>query len=199
MKFLGLVLCLILAVLSCSAQTIRICSGGAGQITDSLGQVWLTDQYFTGGDIGYTSDPIQGTADSRLYATTRVGLYGDFEYNIPVANGSYALTLRFAETVYWAKGGRVFNVIVNGVPIMTNFDIMEWAPSRTAVDKTFPITVTTGKVRIQFIGVTHRAIVSAIQLESSAFRVCPENVVLYAGESVQFTVVEGPCPAPVTK
>ena len=180
-----------LAGLASAQSVIRISSGGAGAITDSLGRQWLSDRYFTGGDIGYTSDPIKGTPDSRLYATTRNGLYGNFEYNVPAANGSYNLTLKFAETLYWNKGARVFNVIVNGYPVLTNFDILNEVPARTALDKTFPITVTNGTVRIQFNGVVHLGIVSAIELQptpsATEISISPSSVALTAGQSVQFT------------
>ncbi len=146
-------------------QPVRISSGGDSvNYVDSVGQVWLTDRYFTGGEVRYTGDPIAGTSDRRLYATARAGLYTDFSYNIPVANGDYQLTLKFAEIQYNAAGYRVFNVKVNDALVLSNFDIMAEVPARAALDKTFNITVSNGNVKLEFIGVVHRAIVSAIQL-----------------------------------
>ena len=78
-------------------QPVRMNCGHASQTyVSATGEQWLTDRYATGGDGLYTADAIANTADRYLYATARYGLYGDFEYKIPVANGSYKLTLKFA-------------------------------------------------------------------------------------------------------
>lgn len=178
-------------------QAIRINAGGASStFTSAAGEQWLTDRYFSGGDLAYTGDALGGTSDRYLYATGRTGLYGDFEYNIPVANGSYNLTLKFAETFYWYKGNRVFNVVVNGSPVLTNFDILNEVPARTALDKTFPVTVTNGTVKVRFQGVVHYGLVSGIELEPSTSQpvtvaVSPAQAALTAGQTQQFTAAVG--------
>jgi hypothetical protein len=88
----------------------------------------------------------------------------DFIYNIPVANGNYQLTLRFAEIQYASAGARVFNVTVNGAAVLTNFDIVAQAGSWTAIDKQFPVTVTHGAVQINVHGVTGVGLLNAIQI-----------------------------------
>ena len=37
--------------------------------------------------------------------------------------GKYSVTLKFAELYWTAKGGRVFNVAINGTTVLSNFDI----------------------------------------------------------------------------
>ena len=77
-----------------------------------------------GGQQLYTSYTVTGTPDSPLFRTARAGYYGDFSYTIPISNGTYKLTLKFAEVQYSAAGQRIFNVSVNDNPVLSNFDIV---------------------------------------------------------------------------
>jgi Malectin domain/Domain of unknown function (DUF1929)/PKD domain len=141
---------------------ILVHSGGA-TYTDSLGQVWSADKDFIGGSTASTTKAIANTADPTLYQTER---YGDFSYQFVVANGSYNVVLKFAE-IYWTKTGqRIFNVAINGTPVLTNFDIVAAAGAPlTAIDKTFPVTVTNNQVTVQFTsGSADQPKVSAIQI-----------------------------------
>ncbi|MGB8522602.1 MAG: malectin domain-containing carbohydrate-binding protein [Candidatus Acidiferrales bacterium] len=141
---------------------ILVNSGGAAY-TDSLDQLWSADKDFIGGSTASTTKAILNTADPTLYQTER---YGDFSYQFIVANGSYNVVLKFAE-IYWTKTGqRIFNVAINGTPVLTNFDIVAAAGAPlTSIDKTFPVTVTANQVTIQFTsGSADLPKVSAIQI-----------------------------------
>jgi len=145
------------------AGEIDINCGGAA-LTATNGTSWSADSYFSGGDLVYAGDSISNTSDLGLYRSARTGLYGDFSYAIPVANGNYTLNLLFAELQYWNVGDRVFNVTVNGAPLLTNFDILTQAASRSALVKSFPISVTTGSIQIAVQGVVRRGILNGIQI-----------------------------------
>jgi hypothetical protein len=95
--------------------------------------------------------------------------YGSFSYQFAVPNGSYTVALKFAETYWNSAGRRIFNVSVNGTQVLTNFDIVASAGAPlTAVDKTFPTTVTNGTISIQFIpGSADFPAVNAISLVPS--------------------------------
>ncbi|MCB0360579.1 MAG: hypothetical protein KDD44_13120, partial [Bdellovibrionales bacterium] len=59
------------------AQATRINVGGESY-TDSLGRVWVADQFFSGGDVYQDAVPISGTSEDTLYQSER---YGDpFSY-----------------------------------------------------------------------------------------------------------------------
>ena len=144
----------------------RVHAGG-GSYTDSLGQTWNADTDFSGGDVYNTASPINNTPDPALYQTER---WGAFSYQFAVPNGSYSVVLKFAE-IYWnSVGQRVFNVSINGTQVLTNFDIVAAAGAPlTAIDQTFPVTVTNGTVTIQFIpGSADLPKVSAINLVPSS-------------------------------
>jgi hypothetical protein len=147
-----------------SGQTVRLRCGTSGSYTASDGSVWQGDQYFTGGQQLYTGYPVSNTSDTSLYQYARQGYYGDVNYSIPVANGSYQVTLKFAEIQYASPGQRVFNVTLNGTQVLTNFDLVKQFGYWTAVDKTFAVTVTGGAVQLNLHGVTNQGIVNAIQV-----------------------------------
>ncbi len=60
--------------------------------------------------------------------------------------------MKFAE-IYWTNAGqRVFNVSINGTPVLTNFDIVATAGAPLkALDRSFGVTVTNGTINVQFI------------------------------------------------
>lgn len=173
-----------------AAQGIQIDSGyAAGSYTAPNGTLWQTDQYSTGGDGLYTSNAIQNTTDPALYRTARYGLYSNFGYQIPTANGIYNVTLKFAEIRYSAAGERVFNITINGTEVLTNFDILSHTSLNTALDETFPVSVANGLIDIEFIGVVNGGIVNAIQIQPSSAQTlslsAPASTVV-SGQSLQF-------------
>ena len=167
---------------------IRVHAGG-GAYTDVAGHLWSADSNFSGGDLYSVSDPIANTSDPTLYRSER---WGAFSYNFSVPNGSYNVTLKFAE-IYWSSAGqRVFHVSINGTQALTNFDIVALAGAPfTALERTFPVTVTNGAINIQFIsGVADNPKVSAIEILSQSgvtLQVSPPLVDLFASQSQQFT------------
>jgi hypothetical protein len=109
------------------ATVWRVSAGGPAY-TDSGGNAWAADTQFLGG-YGYAvtaAAPITGTSDAALYQTERYGnLFNsnNFSYSFPVPPGSYQVMLKFAETDFTGPGQRVFNVAVNGSPVLSNFDL----------------------------------------------------------------------------
>lgn len=130
----------------------RVAPGATASYTDHDGNVWAPDTGFTGGMTSATATPItiDKTNDSPLYNAER---YGTFRYAFPVANGSYIVTLGFAETyaAITAAGQRQFNVSANGQQKLSNFDIFAEAGGRNiAVTKSFQVDVTGGTVALNF-------------------------------------------------
>ena len=77
-------------------------------------------------------------------------------------NGDYTLNLLFAD--YYGPGQRRFNVSVEGQQVLTNFDISAEAGVNTALVKSFPVTISDGKLDMAFVSVTG----FAAQIYSSA-------------------------------
>jgi hypothetical protein len=151
---------------SSSAFTPILINAGGPAYTDAAGQKWSADAGYSGGLPWSVTSPITKTNDPALYQTCR---YGDFSYNYAVPNGTYAVTLRFAEPTFSSAGARIFNVVINGAPVLQNFDIFAAAGGEfVALDKTFTVNVTTGQIAIQFIsGPANSPMINAIAITAA--------------------------------
>jgi hypothetical protein len=140
----------------CQDAVIAINAGGA-QYTSGAGVTFLAEQYATGGNTYSISSgtEILRTADDIIYTSEH---YGDpFTYTIPITDGNYIVELHFAEIFHGVAGAdpiadigdRVFNANVEGVTVLTDFDIIaEVGKPLTAVSRRFPVTVSDGDVVI---------------------------------------------------
>jgi hypothetical protein len=77
------------------------------------------------------------------------------------------VTLKFAELYWTLPGQRVFNVSIANQPVLTNFDILANVPRNTALDRTFPTSVTNGTLTIAFTTLVDNAKIAAIEIVSS--------------------------------
>ena len=137
-----------------------------------------SDNFFVGGElpaaagwgaIGLSGNTVIHGLDSeeipetgRVWDMWREG--SNFSYKIPVANGSYRVTLGFLEpTRNTPVGARVFSVSANGSTVITDLDIVDQAgAAQTAMVRTFDATVSNGVLTLNFVGTTGKAIVSNI-------------------------------------
>jgi hypothetical protein len=140
---------------------IRLDAGG-GAYTDAAGRAWAADAGFSGGSPWATANAIAGTADDPLYQAVRYG--GAFSYALGVPNGAYTVTLKFAEGYWTAAGQRVFNVAIEGQPVLSSFDVAKEAGPNAALDKSFAASVADGVLDIAFSAVADNAMVSAIEV-----------------------------------
>ncbi|WP_151637665.1 glycoside hydrolase family 2 TIM barrel-domain containing protein [Noviherbaspirillum aerium] len=100
--------------------------------------------------------------EGRVWDAYREG--ASFSYEVPLANGSYRVTLGLLEPTATSAGARVFTVDANGVKA-ADVDVFARAGARnTATSASFATTVTGGKLRLDFRGVTGNAIVSNIAI-----------------------------------
>lgn len=122
-------------------------SGGNGY-TDYLGIPYQADNYFSGGSTYQTAHEIFQTNDDPLYQTERTGV---FSYFIPVSNGTYRVTLRFAEIYpYINVGARKIAVDIEGKRVISNFDLYVTAGIYRPYDfiVPYPIAVSDGVLNI---------------------------------------------------
>jgi uncharacterized protein (TIGR03437 family) len=146
-----------------ASGVIRIHAGG-GDYTDPDGNAWSADRGFSGGGTFTTTNAIRNTPTPALYQSER---WSDqpFKYSFTVPNGNYTVTLKFAEIYFNQPGQRLFNVLLNGQPALTRFDIVaEAGASFTAVDRPFPVVVSDGRITIDFAPVLSNPKVNAIQI-----------------------------------
>jgi Malectin domain len=160
------------------AEVVAVNVGGA-QYAGADGTVYRNDAWFSGGSTYTTTASIAGTTDDRLYQNDR---FGNFSYNIPVANGDYLVTLKFAE-LYWTEvGRRVFNVSMEGKAVLSHLDLVAKVGPKARYDVTLPVTVTGGVLNIRFQSVVDDATISGI-------KVAPKSASVSAATNVR--VVSG--------
>ncbi|CAM4230433.1 malectin domain-containing carbohydrate-binding protein [Zobellia roscoffensis] len=148
-------------------NAIRINVGGGQTVLDD--QIFIADTYAGGGNQFDEDIPIDGTTDDALYQTER---FGTFSYEIPVpSSGEYDIRLHFAELFFGVgsrpgnPGDRVFNITIEGSPVLTNFDILAEVPAATALQKEIDnISVTDGFVSISFTSIEQNPKVSGIEV-----------------------------------
>ncbi len=149
--------------------------GGPGY-TGKNGIVYQADTQFSGGQNYKTTAAIVGTEEDLLYQSER---FGNFSYNIPLPNGNYSVTLKFAEIYpYTFPGSRIFSVKAEGQDVLMNLDILSWAGKNKAFDVTIPVSVLDGVLNLEFLAQAGNAKVSAIVVAS--YQPKPPQEVVFA-------------------
>ncbi len=144
-------------------------------VTDAQGRTWEPDQYYRGGILLRRQPVVTGSADPDLYSGER---YGHFSYVIPVPEGSYALTLYFAEAYFGSQdnrsggiGSRVFDLYCNGQALLRDFDVFrEAGGSGKALVKTFHGLKPNpqGQLALDFVPAKNYALINAIEVEDES-------------------------------
>jgi trimeric autotransporter adhesin len=128
-----------------SNDIVAINSGGpaVGNVTGGDAS-FVADEYFVGGSSANSGNLVNtsgvtNAAPEAVYQTARNGVA---TYTIPgLAPGAqYGVLLHFAETYWTAAGERVFNVAINGTPVLTNFDIYATVGQNAALVEQFNAT-----------------------------------------------------------
>jgi hypothetical protein len=140
---------------------------GVHPVYDREGRLWQADSYFLGGRLEDRQTRYAGVEDLALYGS---GRFGNFNYAIPVAGGdTYRATLKLADSTSRAVGERVFDVLANGAPLLTNFDLFQRAggPNRAAEITFHGLKPNAqGKLVFQFLPVRDYAMLHAIAIEA---------------------------------
>ena len=132
---------------------------------------FVADEFFAGGatinhpntiDLSGVTNP----APMAVYQTARIA---SFTYTIPgfTAGSSHTVRLHFAETYWGTAGSRIFNVTINGTPVLTNFDIFATAGAKNkAVIEQFTENANaSGQYVIVFTPVKDNSLVSGIEVQ----------------------------------
>ena len=146
---------------------IRVNAGWMTDFTDAQGRLWSKDYGYSTPTQSYNvSVPIANTTADMypLYQSSRYRYTDEnFNYRFNVPNGSYRITLKFADYTYNEAGHYNFDVRINGTAVLTDFDPDAAAgASKTAVDRSFDVVVTNKAVQIDIIGHAGGAIINGI-------------------------------------
>jgi hypothetical protein len=160
-----------------AVKAIEVLPAGSGLTINAGGNVYTAtggkrfsaDSYYASGSVSsIASGEIANTADDALYRNARFGV---FSYGLPSGNGTFDVTLHFAET-YWGSratggvGSRRFNVYVENVKRLSDYDIVAKAGgAMRAVKETIRVTVTDGILNLYFAkGLADNPLLSALEV-----------------------------------
>ncbi|MFZ3200919.1 MAG: malectin domain-containing carbohydrate-binding protein [Candidatus Acidiferrales bacterium] len=111
---------------------------------------------------------VTNPAPAAVYQSGRDGV---FSYTIPgfVAGSSHVVRLHFCETYWTAIGQRVFNVSINGTPVLTNFDIFKTAGGQNIanIQQFTENANANGQFVIQFTSVVNNSLINGIEIDAS--------------------------------
>lgn len=104
-------------------------------------------------------------APQAVYGSER---YGNMTYTLPnlIPRLTYTVRLHFAEIYFSAPGQRIFNVAINGTPVLSNFDIVSQAGSSfRAIAEDFSAAAnSSGVITIAFTNVVDNPKISGIEV-----------------------------------
>lgn len=158
-------------------QTFRLNAGGPN-FTTGGGNAFVADQAYSGGSFGFIGgttasfgNAIGNTTDDALYQTIRrtSGSATTFSYDFDVAaSGNYNVTLHLMAPAL-GSGSFIMNVVAEGVTVFSNLDInTEAGGTFNALVKNFSVTVTDGRLDLDFVRVNKAALVCAIEVVSGS-------------------------------
>jgi hypothetical protein len=134
---------------------------------------FVADVDFNGGGASATgavidTSAVTNPAPQAVYQSER---FGSFTYTIPGFNpgAPYTVRLHFAEFFWSMAGQRVFNVLINGTQVLTNFDIIAaaGAKNKAIVEQFTSNANSSGQFVIQFVTVKDNAKISGIEIISN--------------------------------
>jgi Malectin domain len=171
-------------------SSVRIACGRTKTHTDRWGEVWEPDRDYEGGTpFEIHRQFIARAYDAKLF---QAGRTGNFSYKIPLAPGVYELHLYFIEGTYGpampAGGGeisRLFEVRVNGQPLLSRFDIYSDAGGSNVADVRVFKDISPGPgqvLTLTFQSQTGLALINAIEvIPASPHHLNPIRIVAQDG------------------
>ena len=158
-------------------EVIAINAGSATAVAGSANNAtFIGDTDFVGGNEDAPNQPITipaGIASIAAPAAVYADAHqGGVTYTIPnlSAGNTYTVVLHFAELFFSAPNSRMFNVVINGTQVLTNFDIVAEAGNAnfTAAVQTIPnITPMNGRIVITFTnGTKDQPMVNGIEIQT---------------------------------
>lgn len=159
---------------SSSQETVYAINAGGGATGDfsSDGFFNTGSSFSTGDSIDVSDSSIPEGTPSGIFKTTRFDRSGgsELQYAFPVDPGAYEVTLYFAE-IYgplFREGGRVFDVSIEGVLELDDFDVFaEAGAGNKGIARTFNV-VSDGTLNIDFSRVVENPMVMGIEILTQA-------------------------------
>ncbi|WP_327588678.1 S8 family serine peptidase [Nonomuraea sp. NBC_00507] len=136
---------------------VAVDAGSGRSVTDAAGDIWAADHKYTPGGHGYlaasdksstSGKTIEGTNEQKLFGSVREGMREYRFDNVP--DGVYVVELGFAEIRHQLPGKRVFDVAIEGMPVIRTLDLVREAGPNTAVSRQHTVRVSDGRLNVTF-------------------------------------------------
>ena len=167
---------------------------------------WLADEQYTGGWTATVTNAINTSlvsnpAPQAVYQSQRTGTA--LTYALPnfTPNAAYTVRLHFVESWFTSAGQRIFNVSVNGVQALSNFDIFK-AAGGTNIAIAEPIAThadSSGKITVVLTATVNNASIAGIEImggASAASTPAPKPVASAAPTAAPAPVASSQFPLP---
>jgi len=148
--------------------------GGAYRAVDGVD--YEADAGHFGGQVE-TLQGIKGSQDAFLYESFR---RGDFSVARSIADGTYDVTMHFAEPDDVEGGARVFDALVEGEVVVDDLDVMASRDGkiRSALTVTVPdVVVDDGELNVEFAASAMEPVLSALLIRPAVLQERPRTLV----------------------
>lgn len=154
-----------------AAEAVRFNAGGPA-FTDSDGNAWASDAGIALNGRLYAKGPFSADGPDAVYGTERYAKA--LAYEIPLADGVYDLTLKFAEIYFNEAGRRVFDAEVEGVQVIDDLDLFASSGAKFLAHDVLieDVAVTDGVLDIDFAASVNNAKLSGIVIAPAS----PEEI-----------------------
>ena len=117
-------------------RNVRLMMTLAGPVVDNLGQPWIGDQWFQGGElVDLASPPFENDSTTVRFSRRE----GDFNYDIPLQDGVYEIKFYFVADPRGRPFTRRFHVFANGLQLIDG--------ANPALARPFPEALVIGSFR----------------------------------------------------
>lgn len=155
------------------AQPVWAINVGGDAVTVA-GIDYEADDYFNGGKVGSTNEPISATNSDVLFQSER---FGEFGYQLQVDDGVYRIELHFAEQYFTDAQKRIFSMNTEGYKAVDRLDLIATAGHDTAHTVVQDgIQITDGVLNIDAISNTENPTLAAITVWPSNATVVNDSV-----------------------
>ena len=137
-------------------------------VKDAKGQVWAARSVGYGTwnrSDGLAGKDIAGTRDDALYRANAWGIRW-YWVNVP-AKATYTVRILLAEDFWSARGKRVFDIKAEGRLAAAKVDIVRAAGRARAYEVSFPVTVSDGRLDLDFVARADNPLISAVEVRST--------------------------------
>ena len=171
--------------------SLHINAGGPAHTTANGLNFIADDHYLNGGTYSQNGKAIANTDEDVLFKSERWAT--NLNYSIPVPyNGDYDVTLHYAEIhgPSYVNGARVFDAFLEGVQVLSDYDIFASVGAQTAVSHSFSVNVTDGTIDFYSSSSVGDAKISAISIVYAGVTlVATPNVHTFGGTAVGDTTL----------